>query len=114
VDFQVSETAMEHSIPGMILQPVIENSIRHGVGRKKQGNISIFADKKGSALLMTVTDNGNGIAPGIDPFTKGLGLRLTRERLHILYGEAASISLSQPNSGGLRVDIVIPDNREVA
>ncbi len=93
----------------MALQPIVENAIRHGVGRSATpGAISIRAARKGDALHVGVRDDGPGFgSPGAAGGLK-LGLANTRARLRQLYGEGAQLRTESGPAGGALVTMVIP------
>jgi signal transduction histidine kinase len=94
-------------VPRMILQPLVENSIRHGMtdGEAKLV-ISIRAFAKGDRLTLVVSDNGRGLTT--DDMREGVGLRNTRERVQQLYRESGGLTLSEPARGGFEVVITLP------
>lgn len=69
-------------LPPMLLQPLIENAVKHGVAPRRAGHIVVSAQSAGKNLVLTVEDNGNGFDPGKS--TGGFGLKLSRERLRLL------------------------------
>src|SRR5262249_34055379 len=93
-------------VPNMILQPVVENAIRHGIGNKARGGtIKISTQRENNRLLITVTDDGTPTNPGKNG--AGIGLANTRARLTKLYGNDFSFSL-EPFGQGARVRLDIP------
>ncbi|RXK53402.1 sensor histidine kinase [Oleiharenicola lentus] len=99
---------LDAEVPSLILQPLVENAIRHGTEpRSGQGRVEITARREGDRILLTVRDNGAGIPPG--GFTReGIGLANTRARLRELYGERHEFTLANHPEGGLEVRILIP------
>ena len=98
-------------LPPLIVQPLVENAIKHGIDPKEEGgHINIRAARDGTQLTITVTDNGLGIA-GTQPGGTGTGLRNVRERLNVLY-EGASLSLEENPLGGVVARIHIPISAE--
>lgn len=97
-------------VPNLVLQPLVENSIRHGVGKRGgPGWISISAEKSGEELVLRVADNGAGLAPdAAATHTPGMGLAITRNRLKTLYGTSQSLVLRNLEGGGAEVRIAIP------
>ena len=93
-----------------MLQPLVENAVRHGVmPRAEGGRITIAARAIGDRLELTVEDDGVGIRDGQ---AEGVGLSNTRERLRTLYGDQASLSIRTPASGGTLVVVTLPVRRE--
>jgi LytS/YehU family sensor histidine kinase len=97
VRFDVDEPLRDAAVPAFILQPLVENALRHGIAQRADGgNVEISAKRDGDVLLLSVTDNGPGVtkAPrGARTDGNGLGLANTRERLTTLYGPSASLEL---------------------
>jgi signal transduction histidine kinase len=94
-------------VPIFILQPLVENSIKHGIGAHRfAGSIIIRARREADRLVVEVEDDG----PGIDParIQDGIGLSNTRERLRAVYGDAHVFDVASTRTGGGRVRIVVP------
>ncbi|HTA41516.1 MAG TPA: histidine kinase [Bryobacteraceae bacterium] len=97
-------------VPNLVLQPIVENSIRHGLcKRARPGRISVSAERLDDTLVLRVVDNGTGLqlnaAKGHQP---GMGLAITRNRLKTLYGDSQSLELRNIESGGVEALITIP------
>jgi len=109
VDFDLDPELLDAAVPHMALQPLVENSIRHGVGqRATPGVIAIRATRVGDALQVVVEDDGLGFgAPGAAG-GMGLGLANTRARLKQLYGEGAELRTESGADGGARVTMILP------
>jgi two-component system, LytTR family, sensor kinase len=108
----VSAEAMSAMVPALFLQPLVENSIRHGLAaRQHDGLIRIGAVRSGDWLLITVVDNGAGLA-GSRPPREGVGLSNTRKRLQQLYPEDHAFSIAPGESGGVVVSAKIPFRTE--
>lgn len=107
---QVEPQALDALVPSLVLQPIVENAIRHGIApRTAQGHLEIQAARHRGALLLTVRDNGPGLAPEANgPSGKGMGLKITRARLERLYGTRHRFNLANAPGGGLVVTIEIP------
>ena len=97
-------------VPTLILHPLVENAIRHGVGaRDGQGKVSIRASRSGDLLRLEVTDNGPGLSAGSPLDTaSGIGLLNSRERLAQLYGSAATLNVVSTTGGGVMATVRIP------
>src|SRR5688500_8906268 len=94
-------------VPNLVLQPLVENAVVHGLGHVEGcGRIEIAARRDGERLTLSVRDNG----PGLDGDGRagGVGLSNTRARLQALYGDGASLALEPADGGGLVARVVIP------
>ncbi len=110
VHFDVPPEFREAMVPNLVLQPLVENAIRHGVGKRSgSGWISVAAEKYGETLVLRVTDNGEGLheAPHRPP-ESGKGLAITRGRLESLYGPHQSLLLRNLPTGGVEARITMP------
>jgi len=97
------------TIPPMLLQPVVENAIKHGLEPKMEGGrIDVTVRREGDSLVMTVTDTGMGVAATRDPRSTGLGLANLRARLATLFGTAGMLRLADNDPAGTRVTISFP------
>lgn len=105
--------AMEDLVPPFVLQPLVENAILHAVSpRRNGGQVAIKARRSGDRLHLEVCDDGPGM-PSSPTAGSGLGLRLLRERLAMLYTGNASLSLQPVEGGGVRAIIDLPRGREL-
>ncbi|WP_444812753.1 sensor histidine kinase [Variovorax jilinensis] len=98
-------------VPPLMLQPLVENSIRHGLEPKVEGGqVTVRARQDGKRLVIELIDTGVGIdAPAGDaPSAGGFGVAQVRERLETIYGAEASLALSTPPGGGVCATIVLP------
>jgi predicted negative regulator of RcsB-dependent stress response len=108
VTLEIQEDARSASVPNLILQPLVENSVRHGIGSIAAVlTIVIRASVHDRRLKLEVEDNGRGLQNGDTPGT-GLGLHNVRERLEHLYPGAYSFVLADGPTGGTLATIVIP------
>ena len=95
-------------VPTLVLQPLVENSIRHGIApRARPGRILLRARRSGDTLHLEVSDDGVGLQ-GKAAIDEGVGLSNTRARLQQLYGEAHRFEFSESAEGGLAVSLTIP------
>jgi two-component system LytT family sensor kinase len=107
----VDPQALECRVPNLVLQPIVENAIRHGVApRSAPGRVEVRAERRGGALLLQVRDNGRGLPSDGACATKGggVGLSNTRERLRQLYGGAFVFEIENDPEGGVVVTVEIP------
>ena len=103
----IEEQAQNAMVPFFVLQPLVENSLHHGIGSHKgKGTIAIVARRDGSKLRLSVTDDGPGTA--VPDSRRGIGLSNTRERLEQLYGSMQSVQAGRRAEGGFQVEITIP------
>ncbi|MBC8031722.1 MAG: histidine kinase [Pyrinomonadaceae bacterium] len=112
----LDEETLDAKVPNLILQPIVENAIRHAIApRSTPGLIEIKAKQQETKLRIQVRDNGPGISEhptSENVFTKGLGLTNTGTRLKQLYGTAHLFDLSNDPEGGLVVTLEIPFHRD--
>jgi two-component system LytT family sensor kinase len=125
VEIEIDPGARDALVPNLILQPIVENAIRHGIAAKAcAGRVQIHACRSNGSLQLRVRDTGPGLK-GANPQAlhlvgcgvgrgynagshSGRGLAITRARLQRMYGAAASLSLRNAPGGGLEVEIEIP------
>jgi two-component system LytT family sensor kinase len=97
-------------VPSLVLQPLVENAVRHGVARREAPvHVQIEILAEADRLHLRVTDDGPGLPAGwtLDGAT-GVGLKNTRARLAALYGAEARLDVERASGGGVRADITIP------
>lgn len=100
--------AQDLRVPALILQPLIENAVRHGIAPYLEpGRVRVRAEAAGGALRLSVWDSGPGMSPA-QGARAGIGLANVRERLVRQYGEAASLRLTNDPGGGFEALITIP------
>jgi len=101
---------MDAQVPTLILQPLVENAIRHGIAsRSEPGRIEIHARRERDLLRLEVRDDGPGLAPPQPgPCKEGVGLANTRARLEQLYGPGQRLELTNGQSHGLTAAVTIP------
>jgi two-component system, LytTR family, sensor kinase len=97
-------------VPSLILQPLVENAIRHGVARRAAaGRIEVSARPAGSAVELQVRDNGPGLAGNTNPpADSGVGILNVRARLAQLYGESSGLTLENISGGGVAAIVRLP------
>jgi two-component system, LytTR family, sensor kinase len=109
VDIDVQPDLLDAAVPHMGLQPIVENAIKHGIGRRATaGRIRIRAFRQGESLHVEVHDDGPGFTASGVGGGMGLGLTNTRARLRQLYGDAAELRAGDGVDGGATVMMVLP------
>lgn len=113
VELDIQPETLDCRIPNLLLQPIVENSIRHGISKSAgAGYIQIFTRKISDRLLVVVSDNGPGLHVNGDGKQStsnfGLGLSTTRSRLEFLYGREQTFVLNNLPERGLEVRISLP------
>lgn len=104
--YEIDDNTLDARVPSFVLQPLIENALRHGVADVTEGaRLEITARRVDDLLELTVRDNGRGLGHGRGT---GMGLDNTRERLAALYGESARLTLADHPEGGAVARIVLP------
>lgn len=112
VDVRIDAAAYDALVPTLLLQPLAENAVRHGLARRASGGTMwITAAAEGEVLVITVADDGVGLGRGARP-GHGVGTANTRARLDALYGAAASLSIAARPGGGTEVVVRLPVDRE--
>ena len=108
VTISVDPAARTASVPSFLLQPLVENAIKHGLaGGSERGRIAISAAEEEGWLVLRVRDNGPGLKEGAEE-TSGIGLRNTRRRLETVHPGSHSLELTTVPDGGCEVRIRLP------
>ena len=103
------DAALDCAVPPLILQPIVENAIRHGVAAvSTAGQVEVRAECVGPLLRLTVRDDGPGVDAPSAQRGSGTGLRNTRERLAQIYGAGAELRIASDASHGTTVAIELP------
>jgi two-component system, LytTR family, sensor kinase len=109
VERRVDDAALDALVPNLILQPLVENALKHGVDRiEGLGRIEIIAAREGDAVVLRVRDNGPGVNGATSNTPTGIGLRNTMERLEQLYGDDAHFSLRSVDGAGAEAEVRVP------
>lgn len=112
VRIDVDDALLDAAVPSLLLQPLVENAIRHGIApRAAAGSVEVRAARRGDALVVEVRDDGAGpdaASRGVSEGGRGLGLSATRARLAQLYGPAQSLTLAAGPAGGTVVTVTLP------
>ena len=108
VEMEIAPDTLAARVPNLILQPLVENAIRHGIApRAAPGRIVLSAQRRGEWLELEVRDNGEGLPENQAP-AEGIGLSNTRARLQQLYPRQFRLRFGPALEGGLAVRIQIP------
>jgi two-component system LytT family sensor kinase len=105
--FDVADDVLRAEVLIMVLQPLVENALRHGLLAKvTRGNLYVLARRDDEHLRLVVEDDGLGLPPG--SAVEGIGLGNTRARLEMLFGDAASLQMQTRTGGSTRVELRLP------
>jgi two-component system, LytTR family, sensor kinase len=109
VTIDVAPETLDASVPHLLLQPLVDNAIKHGISRLTSGGeIRISATRDDVDLHLEVRDNGPGFRESGHAPTGGVGLRNTRERLETIYGQDQSVEVLSLPEGGVAARVCIP------
>lgn len=113
IDIAIPDNLMDACVPGLILQPLVENAIKYGVSRSSRPvTVTIRAREKNGNLSLSIADNGEPIMAEINPETSnGIGLANVRDRLDTRFGTDASLRTTTKAEGGFEAVIIIPLTR---
>jgi two-component system, LytTR family, sensor kinase len=106
---EAEPAALDAVVPSFVLQPLVENALRHGIARKASaGELQIAARVEGDQLVLTVRDDGPGLEAGGPARPGGVGLDNIRARLAALYGDRASLDVGDAPVGGVIATVRLP------
>jgi signal transduction histidine kinase len=115
-NIDVSEQIKSYRIPNMVIQPIVENALIHGITPKRDGgSIHISAKEAGNVVVISIADNGNGFPKDVllkikcSENKSGLGFRSTDKRLKQYYGENFGLEIVKSDYSGSTVTITIPN-----
>jgi len=113
VEIDIASDVWEAAVPPFVLQPLIENAVRHAIApRESGGAITIEGGRSGDTLRVSIVDDGPGVAEGSRSNGNGrIGLANTRDRLRVLYGDRGQLALVNVPGGGTRATVEIPFRR---
>jgi signal transduction histidine kinase len=104
VETSIDPAAARALVPSLVLQPLVENAIKHGLPGQR-GRLQVTARREGGRVILTVRDDGPGPA---SPWAPGVGLSNTEARLRQMYGDAGTLRLERGESGGAVAEVVLP------
>lgn len=110
VEFLIEDAVRTASVPTLILQPLIENAVRHGISKKQGGGtVSIHATREGDLVRLVVSDTGVGLdKTPAECLVAGVGLKNVHERLTVLFGEEFAPLMESLPGEGTRIELRIP------
>jgi sensor histidine kinase YesM len=113
VRYEVDDALLAEKLPLLIIQPLAENAVKHGVARMtRNGVILVSTRMEGDKMHITVEDNGGGQSRNTQAlFKQGIGLQNIQERLKALYKGAAQMLISTGHDRGFKVELIIPKAR---
>jgi sensor histidine kinase YesM len=109
---EVEKDTLEAFVPSMLLQPIVENSIKHGISaRLDGGRVTIRTSTSAGRLVIEVEDNGVGIPEDrmARVYEEGIGISNVHERLRVLYGDNFRMDISSQEGSGTRIRIEVPE-----
>ena len=108
IQFEISPEVLDAMVPALLLQPLVENAVRHGIAvQSRQGWIGVKAKPSDGCLEISIEDNGPGLADAFR-LREGVGIPNTRARLEQLYASEYTFELKSRPEAGLNVAITIP------
>ena len=106
--FDIEADVMSAAVPSFALQHLVENAVRHGIARRSDASqVTVAARRSGDVLVINVADDGPGIDEKAAP-PKGHGIENTRERLRVLHGDRASLTVARVSGGGTVATLRMP------
>ena len=109
IEMKIDPSTLDARVPNLIMQPIVENAIRHGVAtRSAHGHIQISSRKQNGVIQLQVQDNGPGLEALNGEIREGVGLSNTRLRLQQIYGDSYRFDLSNAPEGGVLATVELP------
>lgn len=109
VKVQVPAELLQSQVPSLILQPMVENAIKHGIAKRAQGGeIRVSATRSNGMLKLTVYNDGPSLVVDRENGRSGIGISNTRTRLQSLYGESFELSLQNHGQHGVEAAVSVP------
>ena len=109
VSVNVPSELFPAQVPSLILQPMVENAVKHGIAKRVQGGaIGIAALRSGGKLTLKVSNDGPSLPAGWENTRSGVGISNTRTRLQGLYGDAFELNMRNRDTGGVEVLLSLP------
>jgi two-component system LytT family sensor kinase len=109
VNVDVASELFPAQVPSLLLQPMVENAVKHGISKRVQGGaIRIAASRSNGMLTLNVYNDGPSLIAGWEKTNSGIGMANVRTRLHSLYGDAFELSMHNQAPGGVEVSVSVP------
>lgn len=110
VTFDIAPETLDARVPNLVLQPIVENALRHGIAPRAAGGEVVISSRLvgGTLLELAVADDGRGLPAGGESLALGIGLRNTKERLAQLYGAHHRLEIENRPEGGVMVTVRLP------
>jgi two-component system, LytTR family, sensor kinase len=109
VEIKIPAELQSASVPNLILQPLVENAVKHGIAKRKDGGtVRITAATRGDLLVLSVSNDGPALAAGWNEGDRGIGIANVRSRLRGLYGDESAFDMHDRVEGGAEVSMSIP------
>ena len=110
VEYNIADNTQEALVPSLILQPLVENAIQHGIAHvTSEGHVLVSSERKGDVLELKVVDNGPGISDTDRVMNSpGIGIKNVQDRLMLMYPGGARLQLYGRDSNGTMATVVIP------
>jgi len=112
LEWDVEEKLWSYPIPKLLLQPIVENALLHGIAQKKDGRISVQVFLRNETFVMKVTDNGRGLVSQPEEKSGGslrkVGLHNVRERINLIYGEGYGVEITSVPDAFTSVELILP------
>jgi two-component system, LytTR family, sensor kinase len=113
VRMQIDPTTLDALVPQLLLQPLVENALRHGIAKSERGGfIEIRAARQNGLVQLQVRDNGPGLKPATEALSEGVGLANSRARLEYLYGANSQFDVRNAEDGGVIATASLPFHTE--
>ena len=108
-DIDIPQELRSASVPNLILQPLVENAVKHGVSKRNVGGtVRVAASALENRLMLSVSNDGPVLSAGWDAGERGIGVSNVRSRLRGLYGDDSTFDMRDRSGGGVEVSISIP------
>ncbi|HLJ84788.1 MAG TPA: histidine kinase [Candidatus Eremiobacteraceae bacterium] len=109
LDFDVQDGLQNAAVPNLILQPLVENAVKHGIAKRTEGgSVRVAASASGESLDLYVANDGPSLPDDWNQRERSIGIANVCRRLHSLYGDASSFDIRNRNGGGVEIAIRIP------